>query len=411
MSRVCRIILIALSLSVFAAEVRAQSFTKPCAKTITQQEEWVRRSVDLIVRRARAAYEDEKAEKAYVRSQRMIANTIKQCKLAENAEFMARYAEFGEYIRVLSLEHERDHELGFEVPDKVYFAETETFVTIPDFLLNPEFLQAVRRFETLPKAKAWLRAINATRSNEKQLLFLSFESRHLGTPDTDDSYRRLLVVVPGDPDRNIPEKWVQFGITDPGKRIPVRNLSVVAVVPGENSSKIYFKDYFRTYRRNGSVTVKGRWELGYGDDNCVKCHKSGVLPIFPVDGSVSKDEMVVVDEVNRRFLAYSAPDFGRYLDPTKFGPGLGSLRATASAQLTGTSCASCHQPSGLGSLNWPMDSVLISSFVEGGRMPLGSNLNELERTNLYKQLIDEYFSIDSKQPGILKAWLLRKYVR
>ena len=71
MSRVCRIILIALSLSVFAAEVRAQSFTKPCAKTITQQEEWVRRSVDLIVRRARAAYEDEKAEKAYVRSQRM----------------------------------------------------------------------------------------------------------------------------------------------------------------------------------------------------------------------------------------------------------------------------------------------------------------------------------------------------
>jgi len=410
MSRVCRIILIALSLSVFAAEVRAQS-TKPCAKTITQQEEWVRRSVDLIVRRARAAYEDEKAEKAYVRSQRMIANTIKQCKLAENAEFMARYAEFGEYIRVLSLEHERDHELGFEVPDKVYFAETETFVTIPDFLLNPEFLQAVRRFETLPKAKAWLRAINATRSNEKQLLFLSFESRHLGTPDTDDSYRRLLVVVPGDPDRNIPEKWVQFGITDPGKRIPVRNLSVVAVVPGENSSKIYFKDYFRTYRRNGSVTVKGRWELGYGDDNCVKCHKSGVLPIFPVDGSVSKDEMVVVDEVNRRFLAYSAPDFGRYLDPTKFGPGLGSLRATANAQLTGTSCASCHQPSGLGSLNWPMDSVLISSFVEGGRMPLGSNLNELGRNKLYKQLIDEYFSIDSKQPGILKAWLLRKYVR
>jgi hypothetical protein len=67
--------------------------------------------------------------------------------------------------------------------------------------------------------------------------------------------------------------------------------------------------------------------------------------------------------------------------------------------------------SGIGSLNWPMDSVLISSFVEGGRMPLGSNLNELGRTKLYKQLIEEYFSIDSKQPGILKSWLLRKNVR
>ena len=31
-----------------------------------------------------------------------------------------------EYIRVVSLEHQRDHELGFEVTDKVYFAETET---------------------------------------------------------------------------------------------------------------------------------------------------------------------------------------------------------------------------------------------------------------------------------------------
>src|SRR6476620_2661978 len=180
MSRVCRTIMAALSLSVFAAQVTAQSLSAPCAKTITQQDAWVRRSVDLIVRRAHAAYEDEKAEKNYVRSQRLIANTIKQCKLAENAEFMSRYQEFVEYIRVLSLEHLRDHELGFEVPDKVYFAETGAFVTIPDFLLNTAFLQLVRKFETLPKAKAWLRAINATRPKGKQLLVLSFESRHLG---------------------------------------------------------------------------------------------------------------------------------------------------------------------------------------------------------------------------------------
>src|SRR4030095_12140914 len=319
MALIWRTTLIALMVS----GVTAQASATPCAKTIAQQDAWVRGSVDLIVRRAHFAYEDDNAEKPYLQSLRLIANTIKQCKLGDDLEFTSRYPEFVEYIRVLSLEHQRDHELGFEVPDAVYFAETETFVTIPNFLLNTEFLQAVRKFETLPRAKAWLRAVNATRSKDKQLLFLSFESRHLGTPDSDESYRRLLVVVPGEPDQNVPEKWVQFGITDPGKLIPVRNLSVVAVVPGD-ATKTYFKDYFRTYRRNGSVTIKGRWELGYGDDNCVKCHKSGVLPIFPVDGSVSKDEKAVVDEVNRRFLTYSAPDFGRYLDPAKFGPGLGS---------------------------------------------------------------------------------------
>ena len=52
-----------------------------------------------------------------------------------------------------------------------------------------------------------------------------------------------------------------------------------------------------------------------------------------------------------------------------------------------------------------MDSVLISSFVEGGRMPLGSNLKTWESSELYEQLIDDYFSIDPRNPGILKSWL------
>ena len=126
----------------------------------------------------------------------------------------------------------------------------------------------MRRFETLPKAKAILRAINATRSANEQLLFFSYESRHLGTPDNDNSYRRLLIVVPGNPSLKIPEKWVQFGIPDPRSRVAIRNMSVVAVVTGpENTTNTYFKDYFRTYRRNGKVEVNGRWELGEGDDN------------------------------------------------------------------------------------------------------------------------------------------------
>ena len=192
-----------------------------------------------------------------------------------------------------------------------------------------------------------------------------------------------------------------------GKRVPVRNLSVVAVTLGpKNTAATYFKDYFRTYRRDGSVTVKGRWELGQGDDNCVKCHKSGILPIFPVAGSVSNDEKAVVELVNQRFLAYGAPRFGRYLDTTKFGPGLGSHRFNG--RLPNGGCSSCHQPSGLGSLNWPMDSVLISSFVEGGRMPMGSHLSSWESTKLYLQLINDYFSVDETNPGILKSWLLQK---
>jgi hypothetical protein len=167
----------------------------------------------------------------------------------------------------------------------------------------------------------------------------------------------------------------------------------------------YFKDYFRTFGRNGAITIKGRWELGGGDDNCTQCHKSGILPIFPEAGSVSHDEQALVEKVNERFLNYSRPRFDKYLDASKLGPGLGS-NALITSSGKKVMCAECHQPDKLGSLNWPMDRVLISSFVKGGQMPLGFQLTPAERSRLYRQMIQDYFGIDEVKPGILKSWLL-----
>ena len=405
----------------------ASTSALPCPRTLSQQDAWIGVKVDALIRSAHALYENEKAQTAYDRVVDDIGHTMTRCGLAEGSEFAVRYPEFVAYVQALSLARLDDHELGFNVSDKIYFAETQKYVAIPDFLLSPQFLKTVTRFETLPQAKALLREMNAGRSVDDQLIFFSYESRHLGTPDNNNSFRRLLIVVPGNPVQHIPEKWVQFGLTDPGLRVRTRNVSVVAVVPGsDNTTNTYFKDYFRTYRRDGSITIKGRWELGYGDDNCVECHKSGVLPIFPVDGSVRPAELSFVEAVNDRFLSYGPPRFDRYLDVSKFGPGIGSVRApeptVASAKQAHSNlpsnlnpnagaspaCVSCHHPNGLGSLNWPMDAKVISSFVKGGKMPFGVELSKRERLKLYDQLVQDYFSIDVSRPGILKAWLLGK---
>src|SRR5262249_61536908 len=69
-------------------------------------------------------------------------------------------------------------------------------------------------------------------------------------------------------------------------------------------------------------------------------------------------------------------------------------------------CSACHRPEGLGALNWPMDSVLIGSYVQGGQMPRGHSLMDSERAELYRKLIQEYFAVDDANPGILKSWLL-----
>lgn len=411
----------------FRASVLAFSFwflvsnlsAAPCSQTSEQQNEWVARRVNALVRATRAAYEDDDAWPRYERVLDGIAGRIKQCRLTDDRDFVSRYPEFLEYVRVLSLSRDENHELGFEVSDKEYFDATSQYTTIPDFLLTPRFLRSVSRFETLRQAKAQLRAMNAGRAADDQLLFFSYKSRHLGTPDNPNSFRRLLIVVPGNAAQHVPEKWVQFGISDPRARETVRNVSVVAVLPGpEQTSNVYFKDYFRVYRRNGSIAIRGRWELGYGDDNCVECHKSGVLPIFPVKGSVSREDLPGLEAVNERFLTYGPPRFDKYLDASKLGPGLGSTRVGALSRRIGsgtagntsktTLCASCHHPNGLGSLSWPLDRVLISSFVKGGQMPLGSDLQHSERAELYKQLIQDYFATDGARPGILKAWLLGK---
>jgi hypothetical protein len=406
-----RTVALALSLLFVVSDISAA----PCDRIKSQPDAWVKGRVNALVLAARRAYESDSAQTAYERVLDGITRAMEQCRLAQEKNFVARYPEFVGYITTLSLDRQPDHELGFSVPDEVYFSETRTYVSIPDFLLTPAFLRAVSRFATLPQAKAILKELNAGRTFDDQLIFFSYQSRHLGTPDNPDSFWRLLIVVPGKAAQGVPEKWVQFGVPDPKARAPVRNVSVVSVMPGpDKTTNAYFKDYFRTFRRNGSITIKGRWDLGYGDDNCALCHKSGILPIFPVDGTVSRDELETVRTVNERFLKYGRPRFDKYLDASKLGPGLGATGAKdlvpahpdAKKGIDGVKCGACHQPNGLGALNWPMDRVLISSYVKGGQMPMGFELTPPERNRLYARLIQEYFAIDETNPGILKAWLL-----
>ncbi len=406
--------IIGFCLLLLASDLQAS----PCASLKSQPDTWVAANVDALCRAARAAYESDKALPAYERLLDGVVATLQRCKLSKDQEFSSRYRVFIEYVEAASLYRQPDHELGFNVPDEQYFSETRQFVQIPEFLMDQSFLRSVSRYYTLAQAKSFLRRLNSKRQSGEQLIFFSYKSRHLGTPDNKQSYGRLLIVVPGDAQRGVPEKWVQFGVPDPRARTRVRNVSVVAAMVGSDGTfNSYFKDFYRTYGRDGWISINGRWELGEGDDNCAQCHKSGILPIFPVAGSVNPSEQQAVLAVNQRFLTYGSPRFEKYLDATKFGPGLGSASWNDREQRFGAnfdetvaaramSCAVCHQHERLGALNWPMDRIVISSFVKGGQMPLGYELKIVDRRNLYEKLIQRYFATDRDDPGILKSWLL-----
>jgi hypothetical protein len=403
-------------LMVFATVASAS----PCARLRARPDAWVAAKVDAFVLAARSAYESDDAILAYSKVLDGITNRIRKCRLSEDSDFTSRYRIFIEYVQTASLDRHPDHELGFIVPDEQYFADTRQFVQIPEFLLDQAFLRSVSRFETLEHAKFFLRQLNFKRDPAEQLIFFSYKSRHLGTPDNDSSYRRLLIVVPGSAEKGLPDKWVQFGVTDPGAHARVRNVSVVSAVADTGGTfNAYFKDFYRTYGQNGQIKIDGRWELGEGDDNCAQCHKSGILPIFPVRGSVSPREQDALRAVNERFLTYGSPRFGPYLDERRLGPGLSSASLEARKQRFGgllgqapaanaMVCSSCHNAARLGSLNWPMDKILIRSYVTGGQMPMGHQLKGSDRRDLYAKLIQEYFATDKNNPGILKSWLLSR---
>jgi hypothetical protein len=388
------------------------------ATSESQADAWVSEQADRLVSAACAAYERPGAVSAYKKLLAGITRTIEEHRRSGDEEFLSRSRQFVDYIEAASLDLKPDHELGFNVTDKQYFAETQPYVQIPQFLLNQDFLRWASRCETLDKAKAFLASQNLIRGSSDQLIFFSYRSRHLGTPDNHNSYRRLLIIVPGDADHGIPEKWVQFGVTDPRKRVLTRNVSVVsALLHSDGTFNAYFKDYYRTYRRDSPIQIKGRWELGEGADNCAKCHKTGILPIFPVGGSVLSSERQSVCDANDRLRSYGAPRFGKYLDQTKFGPGLAAADPASRAQRFGEAfqqtvvadamnCARCHQDQKFGALNWPMSGKVVRSFVKGDQMPPGHNLSERDRDELYKKLVGEYFATDNASPGILKSWLL-----
>ena len=398
--------------------VANSAYAARCEQLQARPDAWVATKVDALVQTARGAYESDNALPAYERVIDGIADTISQCNLSADHNFMGRYRTFVEFVEVASLDRQPDHELGFLVTDQKYFAETRQFVEIPEFLLDPTFLRYVSRYETLSRAKTFLRQLNSARGADEQLIFFSYKSRHLGTPDNDASYGRLLIVVPGNAEKGTPDKWVQFGVPDPGARTRVRNVSVVTAVAGADGTfNAYFKDFYRTYRRDGSIAIEGRWELGEGDDNCAMCHKSGILPIFPVRGSVNVAEQQALLAVNQRFRTYGSPRFGRYLDERKLGPGLSSATPEDRRRRFGPGfdrtlapstmvCSSCHNSQRLGALNWPMDKILIKSYVTGGQMPFGHQLTSTARRQLYARLVQEYFATDKDNPGILKSWLL-----
>jgi hypothetical protein len=311
--------------------------------------------------------------------------------------------------------------LGFNVPDATYFRDTESLTAVPEPLRAPELLALLSEPAHVNEGIAMIEKLNEALPLEQKMIVFKYRSQHLTTPDESRVFGRVLVVVPGNP-----ERWVQYGVPEAGKP-KTRNLSVVAVRKNpEGTTDIYFKDHYRMYDRD-KIYLKARFDVTGSSDNCVNCHKSGVLPVFPEPGSYKIEDEWKLAAINKRFRTYGAPGFGGYVDPISQGPGLGANDGAAASGRSDSflqactsevsfpdralafshikdamNCAKCHDGLQLGSLNYPLNRVLLHSFVEGGKMPPQNSLTTDERRGLVHCLEAEYFG---SGPASFTGWL------
>src|SRR2546430_7837533 len=87
----------------------------PCSQITKQPDRWATASINGLVRTAHGFYESDSGERAYDAALDRSANALRRCQLDQDEAFVARYREFVEYVRLLSLTPLPDHELGFTV--------------------------------------------------------------------------------------------------------------------------------------------------------------------------------------------------------------------------------------------------------------------------------------------------------
>src|SRR2546423_4188433 len=111
--RLC--LVVTLCSAIWPATASAQAAS--CPRTPRQSTAWINRAVGDLVRSAYAAYRSESAQTRHQRVVDGLANTIQRCRLAGDTELSPTYAEFFEYVKLLSIAGRDDHELGLEIPD------------------------------------------------------------------------------------------------------------------------------------------------------------------------------------------------------------------------------------------------------------------------------------------------------
>ena len=189
---------------------------------------------------------------------------------------------------------------------------------------------------------------------------LPYRSRTVTNPGGVGSLNRLLFLVEGDRY----DKWVQFTLPEPNTNAPDADfdptgltdgtgpenlVDFIAIDKAQTPYKIYFAQFWRDSNGQNPRPRLRAYRDAYGmahqpgdtdsADTCYSCHPSGTRSISPMPGSVSRDDVAILEYYNAKMEAYKqvAPlDWNGAITPSAYGPPRGKNQG----------CVTCHNNGG-----------------------------------------------------------------
>ncbi len=403
------------------------------------------------------------ARKEVSRASMHAYTVIQECLKADSSYFSkdaGRARELGNFVRFVKAQQwmvippgaagKVPYGLGLEVPDEQYWNLAKPYLEFPELLKSQRFLTAMASPGTYRQALEMIDSINANLPPERKWISLLFDAQFITTVDDAHTYGRMLVMVPNEPVGNseVADRWIQFGIADPGTYPETRSVSMFTVVRNAETpakTTTYFSDFMRIRdKQTGKFSIRSNFTMLHDPSlNCYNCHKSSVLPIHPAreyvldsGGKLAENRANAGElpaKLNNLIMGYGPPNYV-YQDTFAYGPCLGPTNryrsdaflksATAGLDISPTSydrirnamhCSNCHNNFGV--INYPQavptdldlkafrtHRGMVQTLVEQGTMPPGNTLTARERQALWRCLMSEYLNMDTKQ-GILADWL------
>jgi|GEM_PF-4600320 len=225
------------------------------------------------------------------------------------------------FVRTQKITHQDGHHMQFLASDQEYLSSRRPeLLSLPTELSNglPE------NWRKICQDKGWT--------------CLPFVSKSLPNPSR-LSFKRLLIIIDGaDYD-----KWMLF-TTDADNGSDERLIDFMAIEKTEQVGNqitqrprplMHFAEYWRD--RNGAKP-----EFRKDIASCYKCHPSGMKDIVPAYGSVARNQLPLVDKINKRIADYGRMDWGQNsVNINHYGPAMGEKQG----------CLECHNGRLRGEIN------------------------------------------------------------